>query len=38
MKDFLAIQELVKNNAKVKDMEKITYKSYSTIRRELKKK
>ena len=37
MKDFLAIQELVRNNAKVKDIEKTTYKSYSTIRRELKK-
>ena len=37
MKEFLAIQELVRNNAKVKDIEKTTYKSYSTIRRELKK-
>ena len=37
MKDFLAIQELVKNNAKVEDIEKTIYRSYSTIRRELKK-
>ena len=34
MKDFLAIQELVKNNAKVEDIEKTIYRSYSTIRRE----